>query len=129
MFHFLFLNNIRHDYYFYVEKNVVGRKEEKDTRNVTFTITGLFFLSLLFVVTSFASEAVIPNPTQGLQPYSQSTESDMGQTRTLKQGDMYHQEYGLQPGWGTESGSTGSDMKHGDMYRPDYWLEDYSGTR
>ena len=104
-------------------------------RNVNYSITGLFLLSLLLFGTSFANESVIPNPSYGLQPYwgtpSGATESDMVQP--LEQGDMYHQEYGLQPHWGTTSGSTESDMvqplKQGDMYRPDYGLQPYWETR
>ena len=82
MFHFLFLDNIGRDYSFYVEKEVFAWKEENDTRNVTYSMTGLLLLSLLLVATSFASEAVIPNPTQALQAYFESTESGMAQTLT-----------------------------------------------
>ena len=96
-------------------------------RNLTLTITGAFLLSLLFVASSFASEAVIPNPTQGLQP-AWGTEYGYTESDTLKQGGMYHPEYGLQPAWGTESESTESDVKHGTMYRPDYGLQPFGSS-
>jgi hypothetical protein len=88
----------------------------------------------LLVATSVASEAVIRNPTFGLQPYSETdsvtTGSGMTQQDTLKQGYMHHQEYGLQPYWGITIDSMESDMvqpsKKGETYQSTFEPEPYS---
>jgi hypothetical protein len=139
MFHFLFLDNIGFDYYFYFRGS---GKEENNMKTQIYSITGLFLLSFLLVVTSFASEAVIPYPSYGLQPYSGtasgSTESGMVQTLKPGEWDWYNRYHGLgmEPYLGTTTGSTESGMAQ--TLKPGEWnwynryhgfgLQPYLGT-
>src|SRR5512139_3268927 len=97
---------------------MIDRKEVDAMRKLTYTIAGLFLLSLLLVATSFASEAVIRNPTYGLEAYRGSEPTEMGQT--LRDTDNTLTEYGIQPYWAPDE--SGMDESYRD---PDNTLTDH----
>ncbi len=87
-------------------------------RNLIYSITGLFLLSLLLVATSFASEAVIRHPSYGLEAYAGTAGStEMGQYRDQ---DNTLTQFGLQPYWAPDE--SGMSQTAGD---PDNTLRDF----
>jgi len=93
-------------------------------RNLTYTMTGVFLLSLLLVVTSFASEAVMRNPSYGLEPYvGTAGYTEMGQT--VRDTDNTLTEYGLQPYWTSDESEMGQSRRDPDNTLTEFGLQPF----